>query len=107
MPGNSKKTGLVGAIAIGVGGMVGGGTFAVLGEAVATSDGATPVAFLIAGCVALLTSISYALAVAAEPALGTAGFVVVAVAALLATLSAINATIYGNARLGYVLAKDG
>ncbi|WP_423822158.1 APC family permease [Salinisphaera sp. SPP-AMP-43] len=49
----------------------------------------------------------YVLAVAAEPALGHAGFVVVAWAAVLATLSAINATIYGNARLGYVLAKDG
>ena len=31
----------------------------------------------------------------------------VSIAALLATFSAINATIYGNARLGYVLAKDG
>ncbi|MES1953705.1 amino acid permease-associated protein [Salinisphaera hydrothermalis EPR70] len=49
----------------------------------------------------------YVLAVAAEPALGRAGFVLVALAALLATLSAINATLYGNARLGYVLARDG
>ena len=49
----------------------------------------------------------YVLAVAAEPALGRAGFVVVALAAVLATLSAINATLYGNARLGYVLARDG
>ncbi len=49
----------------------------------------------------------YALAVAAEPSLGRVGFVLVAVAAVLATLSAINATIYGNARLGYILAVDG
>ncbi|MGE3668777.1 MAG: APC family permease [Polyangiaceae bacterium] len=49
----------------------------------------------------------YALAAAAEPSLGHVGFVIVAVSALLATLSAINATVYGNARLGYALAKDG
>jgi len=34
-------------------------------------------------------------------------FTMVAIAALLATFSAINATIYGNARLGYTLAKEG
>lgn len=49
----------------------------------------------------------YALAKAAEPALGHVGFVVVSVSALLATFSAINATVYGNARLGFALAKDG
>jgi amino acid transporter len=49
----------------------------------------------------------YALAVAAKPGLGAAGFTMVAISALLATFSAINATIYGNARLGYILAKDG
>jgi amino acid transporter len=55
----------------------------------------------------LLISRDYALATAAKPALGQTGFVMVSIAALLATFSAINATIYGNARLGYVLAKDG
>jgi amino acid transporter len=55
----------------------------------------------------LLTAKDYALAVAAKPALGQVGFTIVAVAALLATFSAINATIYGNARLGYILAKEG
>lgn len=55
----------------------------------------------------LLIAKDYALAVAAKPALGQAGFIMVSIAALLATFSAINATIYGNARLGYVLAKDG
>ena len=55
----------------------------------------------------LLTAKDYALAIAAKPALGQTGFVVIAIAALLATFSAINATIYGNARLGYVLAREG
>jgi len=52
----TKRTvGLPGAISIGIGGMVGGGIFAVLGEAVSLAHGATAVAFLIAGVVALLT----------------------------------------------------
>ena len=55
----------------------------------------------------LLTAKDYALAVAAQPALGQFGFTMVAIAALLATFSAINATIYGNARLGFILAKKG
>ncbi len=55
----------------------------------------------------LLIARDYALAVAAKPALGQFGFTVVSVAALLATFSAINATIYGNARLGYIIAKEG
>ncbi|HEX21712.1 MAG TPA: amino acid permease, partial [Actinobacteria bacterium] len=55
----------------------------------------------------LLTAKDYALAVAAKPALGQAGFIIVSVAALLATFSAINATIYGNSRLGYIVAKEG
>ena len=49
----------------------------------------------------------YALAAAAKPSLGHAGFVLVSVSALLATFSAINATVYGNARLGFALARDG
>ncbi len=49
----------------------------------------------------------YALAMAVEPSLGHFGFVLVALAALLSTFSAINATIYGNARLGYIIAKEG
>lgn len=50
----------LGAVAIGVGGMVGGGIFAVLGLASVLAGGATPIAFLIAGGVALLTAYSYA-----------------------------------------------
>jgi amino acid transporter len=49
-----------GAVSIGIGGMVGGGIFAVLGLAVLLAQGGTPIAFLIAGSVALLTSYSYA-----------------------------------------------
>jgi amino acid transporter len=49
----------------------------------------------------------YALAEAARPFLGQAGFVLIAVAAMLSTTSAINATVYGAARLSYVIAKDG
>jgi amino acid transporter len=55
----------------------------------------------------LLMAKDYALAVAAKPALGQVGFTIVSITALLATFSAINATIYGNARLGYIIAKDG
>lgn len=55
----------------------------------------------------LMKAKDYALAVAAKPALGQAGYTIVSVAALLATFSAINATIYGNSRLGYILAKEG
>ena len=60
MDSNKRKIGLFGAIAIGIGGMVGGGIFAVLGEAVSAAHGATAVAFILAGTVALLTSYSYA-----------------------------------------------
>ncbi len=55
----------------------------------------------------LLMAKDYALALAAKPALGQLGFTIVSVAALLATFSAINATIYGNARLGFIIAKEG
>lgn len=54
-----KQIGLIAAIAIGIGGMVGGGIFAVLGLAVDLSKGGTPLAFLIAGIIALITSYSY------------------------------------------------
>lgn len=55
----------------------------------------------------LLEAKDYALAIAAKPSLGEMGFILVSITALLATFSAINATIYGNARLGYIIAKDG
>jgi len=49
----------------------------------------------------------YALAEAARPFMGQTGFLLIAVAALLSTASAINATLYGTARLSYIIAKDG
>jgi len=49
----------------------------------------------------------FALAVAAEPILGKAGFVLIGIAALLSTASAINATLYGSARVSYIVAKFG
>jgi len=55
----SKKIGLREAISIGIGGMVGGGIFAVLGLAVSLGKGGTPISFLIAGLIALITSYSY------------------------------------------------
>ena len=55
----SKKIGLKEAMSIGIGGMVGGGIFAVLGLAVSLGKGGTPISFLIAGIIALITSYSY------------------------------------------------
>jgi len=49
----------------------------------------------------------YALAEAAKPFLGQAGFTLIAIAAMLSTASAINATFYGAARLSYSIATDG
>ncbi|HKI95348.1 MAG TPA: APC family permease [Gemmatimonadales bacterium] len=49
----------------------------------------------------------YALAAAAKPVLGHAGFTLIAIAAVLSTASAINATLYGAARVSYVIAKEG
>jgi len=55
----------------------------------------------------LVEAKDYALAEAARPSLGHAGFILIAIAAMLSTASALNATIYGAARLSYVIAKDG
>ncbi len=55
----NKKIGLKEAVSIGIGGMVGGGIFAVLGLAVSLAKGGTPVAFFFAGMLALITSYSY------------------------------------------------
>jgi amino acid transporter len=49
----------------------------------------------------------YALAVGAQPFLGNGGFMLIAMAALLSTGSAINATLYGASRISYIIAKDG
>ena len=54
-----KSVRLSDAIAIGIGGMVGGGIFAVLGLAVSLAKGGTPLAFLFAGVIALFTAYAY------------------------------------------------
>ncbi len=48
----------------------------------------------------------YALAVAARPFLGEAGYLLIGLAALFSTASAINATLFGTARLGLVMAQE-
>ncbi len=48
----------------------------------------------------------YVLAVAARPTLGDAGFVLIGIAALMSTASAINATLFGSARLAMVMATE-
>ncbi len=57
-------------MAIGIGGMVGGGIFAVLGVVAVQAHGAAPLAFAIAGAVAVLTAYSYAKLSVAYPSRG-------------------------------------
>ena len=54
-----SKLGTLSTLSIGIGGMVGGGIFAVTGLTIEVTKGGAPIAFLIAGIVALLTSYSY------------------------------------------------
>ena len=49
----------------------------------------------------------YVLAAAARPFLGSVGFKLIAVAAVVSTASAINATLYGAAKFTYLMAHDG
>ena len=55
----------------------------------------------------VIKSKDYALAEAARPIFGEWGFRVMAATALLATASAINATLYAVTEIGYTLAKEG
>ena len=55
----------------------------------------------------LLRTQEYALAEAARPFLGEAGFRIMAVAALIATASAINATFYATTEITYTLIRQG
>ncbi len=54
-----EKLGLKELIAMGVGGMIGGGIFSVLGLAVAISGKAAPLAFALGGAIALVAGYSY------------------------------------------------
>ncbi len=55
----------------------------------------------------IVKSRDYALAEAAKPAFGVWGFKIMAAAALIATASAINATLYAVTQISYTLAKEG
>ena len=85
-----------------------------LKRALVISIVATTVIYVIVAAVALgnLTSAQiqhdqeYVLAVAARPTLGEFGFVLIGIAALLSTASAINATLFGTARLAMVMAVE-
>ena len=57
--------------------------------------------------VQIVAAKDYALAEGAKPFLGNLGYTLIAVAALMSTGSAINATLYGAARVSYIIAKDG
>lgn len=73
---SQRTVGVLGATAIGIGGMVGGGIFAVLGVASEMAGGATPIAFALAGVVAALTAVAYTrLSVRFQSAGGTVTFV--------------------------------
>ncbi len=54
-----SKIGTFSALSIGIGGMVGGGIFAVTGLTVELTRGGAPIAFIVAGIVAFLTAFSY------------------------------------------------
>ena len=55
-----RKLNLAEVTAIGIGGMIGGGIFAVLGLAIAQAGHAVPITLLVGGVIALLTGLSYA-----------------------------------------------
>ncbi len=55
----------------------------------------------------IISAKDYALAQAAVPFLGRAGFVIIVLTALLSTASAINATLYGGTNVSYMIAKEG
>lgn len=66
----NKSIGLLSAIAIGIGGMIGAGIFSILGIAAKISGNAMHVSFMIAGGVALLCTYSYAKLGAKYPSAG-------------------------------------
>jgi len=52
------------------------------------------------------TAQDYVLAEAAKPVLGKFGFILIIIAALVSTFSAINANLYSSSRINYELAED-
>jgi amino acid transporter len=68
--------GVIGALSIGIGGIVGGGFFATFGLAIVGARGATWLSFLVGGVVALLTAYAYVRLTLRYPGpSGTVGFV--------------------------------
>lgn len=70
--GPKKQIGLLSAVAIGIGGMVGGGVYAIFGTAAGVAGSALWLSFLLGGCVALATSYNYAKLGARYPTKGGA-----------------------------------
>jgi hypothetical protein len=120
---NSKKLDLKAVVAMGVGGMVGGGIFSVLGLAIGIAGHAAPVVFAIGGVIALLTGLSYAkLGLAFRSAggsftyiehsfvhqnvAGIAGWLLLAGYVGTLALYAYTFGAYGSAMLGANVAKD-
>jgi amino acid transporter len=56
---------------------------------------------------AIAAESDYALAAAARPFLGSAGFTLIGIAAVVSTSSAINATLYGAAKFTFLMGRDG
>jgi amino acid transporter len=75
-PKATADIGVVGALSIGIGGIIGGGFFATFGLAVVGARGSTYLSFLLGGILALLTAYSYVRLTLryTEPG-GTVGFV--------------------------------
>src|SRR3954466_13758477 len=68
----SGQIGLVAAVSIGIGGMVGAGIFSILGVVAQAAGNAMWIAFMIGGVVALLSTYSYAKLGAVFPSAGGA-----------------------------------
>ena len=60
MAGESEKLGLKELVAIGVGSMIGGGIFSVMGMAEGIAGTATPLVFILGGIIAMLAGYNYA-----------------------------------------------
>jgi len=60
MAGDSEKLGLKELVAIGVGSMIGGGIFSVMGMAEGIAGTATPLVFILGGIIAMLAGYNYA-----------------------------------------------
>jgi len=67
---NKKPIGLLSAVAIGIGGMIGAGIFSILGIAAKISGNAMHASFILAGAVAFLCTYSYAKLGAKYPSAG-------------------------------------